>query len=465
MSEKSIPELILQNIPIGIIYCDTDCIIRFINNTYAEYLGVNSSEATGRPITDLIPDSRLKLVMESGQAEMGDKCELATRVGNRTLVVNRLPVKAPDGAVIGAISQSLFGDPNELKEVAQRIVQLEKKVTLCKLKIGSALSAKYSLANIHGQSVAIVRAKELVKHYAKSNSPVLITGPTGTGKELFSHALHQESPRCPYPFVSINCAAIPPDLLESELFGYAPGAFTGARKEGKIGFVELADKGTLFLDEIGDMPLSAQVKVLRVLEDKVVYRVGSTEPHGVDFRLVVATNRELKGMFRKGTFREDLYYRFNAMSINIPPLFERIEDIPILVRHILDRIGKGYVTFSRTAMDALLTYHWPGNVRELKNVVERALSMCKDGVIDIGDLPSQFISLPRETFVQGADSNSRPTRSLSQFRDENEKLFLMAVLEENRWNIVRCAKSLSISRATLYEKLNKYALSREVCSR
>ncbi len=460
-TEKEVLGLIVQNIPTGLIFCDTDCIIRFINKTYAKYLGVDPNEATGRPITDLIPDSRLRLVMASGQAEMGDKCELPTKAGIRTIVVNRLPVKSPDGKVIGAISQSLFGDAKELKQVAQRIVQLEEKVDLCKLKIDSALSAKYSLANIHGQSAAIVRAKELVRHYAKSDSPVLIMGPTGTGKELFSHALHQESPRSPYPFVSINCAAIPPDLLESELFGYAPGAFTGARKEGKIGFLELADKGTLFLDEIGDMPLSAQVKVLRVLEDKVVCRVGSTKPHSVDFRLVVATNRDLEEMFHNGTFREDLYYRFNAMTINVPSLCERIDDIPILVRHLLDRMGQAHITCSRRAMGVLLNYSWPGNVRELKNVVERALSMCKDGVIDVGDLPAQFVNSSHEALIGKPDLNTRHFKtSLSQFHEENEKMLLLTVLEENRWNIVRCAKSLSISRATLYEKLNKYQLSR-----
>ncbi len=460
-TEKTVPELIVQNIPTGLIFCDTDCIIRFMNKAYAEYLDVDPREATGRPITDLIPDSRLRLVMASGQAEMGDKCELPTKAGIRMIVVNRLPVKAPDGTVIGAISQALFGDADELKQVAQRIVQLEKKVDLCKLKIDSALSAKYSLANIHGQSAAIVKAKELVIHYAKSDSPVLIMGPTGTGKELFSHALHQESPRCPYPFVSINCAAIPPDLLESELFGYTPGAFTGARKEGKIGFLELADKGTLFLDEIGDMPLSAQVKVLRVLEDKLVYRVGSTKPHRVDFRLVVATNRDLEEMVRNGTFREDLYYRFNAMTINVPPLCERTDDIPILIRHLLDRMGQVRTTVSSRAMGVLLNYGWPGNVRELKNVVERALSMYKDGVIDVGDLPSQFVTSSQEVLIGKPDLNTRHSRtSLSQFHEESEKMLLLSVLEETHWNIVRCAKSLSISRATLYEKLNKYQLSR-----
>ena len=172
-----------------------------------------------------------------------------------------------------------------------------------------------------------------------------------------------------------------------------------------------------------------------------MYRVGSTEPHSVDFRLVVATNRELREMFRGGTFREDLYYRFNAMSIIVPPLCERIEDIPILIHHLLDRIGKGHMTCSRRAMDVLLSYHWPGNVRELKNVVERALSMCQDGVIDVGDLPSQFITPAQGTFARkhGLDTRRAKT-SLSQCREENEKMLLLAVLEENRWNIVRCAK-------------------------
>lgn len=462
---SNIPELILNNIPIGIIFCDTDCIIRFINDTYSEYLGLDAAEVVGRLITDFIPDSRLRFVMKSGQAEMGDKCEIDYKGGKRTLVVNRLPVKSSDGTVIGAISQSLFGDPGELKEVAQRIIQLQRKVKLIKLKIGSALSAKYSLADIRGQSAAITKARELVRRYAKSDSPVMIIGPTGIGKELFSHALHQESHRCDHAFVSINCAAIPPDLFESELFGYAPGAFTGARKEGKIGFIELADKGTLFLDEIGDMPLYAQVKLLRVLEEKIVHRVGDTEPHDVDFRLVVATNRRLKEMIREGKFREDLYYRFNTMTIVIPSLHERIEDIPILVRYMLERMGKPQVTCSSRAMDALIKHPWPGNVRELKNVLESALSMCKDDVIDIGDLPAELINEPGGSSPHRKDLNGAPNTPLSLFRDENERMLILEVLRENRWNMVKSAKALKISRATLYEKLKKHRLSRNDRSR
>lgn len=462
---------ILNSMPIGIIFCDTGSMVRFINRTYAEYLCIEPEAALGRPITELIPDSRLPVVMKTGQAEMGDKCQIETSKGKRTLVVNRIPAVGSDGKIIGAISQSLFSDLQELKTVAKRVSMLEKKVDLCNLKIGSALSARYTLSDIKGQSAAITHAKELVRHYARSEAPVLIVGPTGIGKELFSHALHHESTRAEGAFVSINCAAIPPDLFESELFGYAPGAFTGARKEGKIGLIELAENGTLFLDEIGDMPLYAQVKLLRVLEEKVVYRVGDTAPHKVDFRLVVATNRHLKEMIREGNFREDLFYRFNTMTIVVPSLRERIEDIPILVRHVLERFGKQWVSFSNEAMTTLMRYDWPGNVRELKNVIESALSICGGNVIQVSDLPSEIVrevsgrgwlSLQAvgSAGERGRSSAGGPGRSLLRNRDSNEREQILRVLLENNWNMAKSAKILEIARATLYEKVKKHGLVR-----
>jgi transcriptional regulator with PAS, ATPase and Fis domain len=341
--------------------------------------------------------------------------------------------------------------------VAQRVVHLEKKVAVTRLKIRSALSAKYSLSDIRGQSAAIAQARELAEQYAKTDSPVLIVGPTGTGKELFAHSIHQESDRAEGPFVSINCAALPADLSESELFGYAPGAFTGARKEGKIGYIELADKGTLFLDEIGDMPAMLQVKLLRVLEEKVVYRLGETDPHPVDFRLVAATNKALKEQIRVRKFREDLYYRLSTMTIVVPPLRERTEDLPILVRHMLERLGRPLVKCSNAAMDAIIGFDWPGNVRQLKNVMERALSTCKDDVIEHSDLPPDLAG------AQAAGPAPRGERErvpLSQFRSENEKSLILDTLAEHNWNVVRSARALNISRATLYEKLKKHQISR-----
>ncbi|MGA7578408.1 MAG: sigma-54 interaction domain-containing protein [Desulfobaccales bacterium] len=457
-----IPETILHSIPIGILFCTPDKILRFINKTYAEYLGIDPKDYIGKPITECIPEARIGIVMGSGKAEMGDLGPITTKKGKINLIVNRLPVFGPNGKVIGGISQSLFGDPRELKEVAKRIAFLEDKINLCKLKIGSALSAKYKLTDIKAQSASIFKAKELIKRYAKTDSSVMILGPTGTGKELFAHALHQESYRADAPFVSINCAAIPPDLLESELFGYVPGAFTGARKEGKIGLIELADKGTLFLDEICDMPLSAQAKLLRVLEEKMVCRLGNTRSNRVDFRLVVATNRKLKAMILEGNFREDLYYRFSTISITIPPLCERKEDIPVLVDHFLERFERRLVTCSKQAMEALIQYNWPGNVRELKNVIESSLSLCKNNTIEVADLSHDITDSPN-VFSAKQPEKGLPKigrAPLSQFREANEQILIIKVLKENNWNMATSAKVLQIGRATLYEKLKKYQISK-----
>lgn len=453
----NIPELILNNLPIGIIFCDPLCRIQFINRTYADYLAIDQNQAIGKPITDYIPDSRLDTVLKTGQPEFRDKCHFGEGRKERVLIVNRIPVLGKNKTILGVISQSLFGDLEELKELADRIDALEKKVTFYKEKIRIALSAKYSLKDIKGQSAGIVHAKELLARYAKTDSPVLVLGATGTGKELFANTLHLESQRHKGPFVCINCAAIPHDLLESELFGYAQGAFTGAQKEGKMGQIELADKGTLFLDEIGDMPTQAQVKLLRVLEEKVLYRVGCTIPKHVDFRLVAATNRNLKAMIGEGKFREELFYRLNTMIITIPPLRERKEDIPILAHRILANQHKDTMSFSDEAMDALTRYNWPGNVRELKNVIERALSLCNGNIISIFDLPVEVIS---ESISVPSGERFSSLFPLSASLASSEQKLIQDALAKNEWNIVRTSKMLGVSRAALYEKIKKHRLRR-----
>lgn len=453
-----IPELILNNLPIGIIFCDRDCRIQYINRIYAEYLGVDPEKVLGKPITDFIPGSRLNTVLRTGNPELRDRCHIGEGDKSRVIIVNRIPVKGPDGSVVGVISQSLFGDLGELKELTERVDHLEEKVTTYREKIRSALSAKFSISDIIGRSGGIGQARDLLRRYAMTDSPVLITGATGTGKELCAHALHAESQRAAGPFVSINCAAIPYDLLESELFGYAPGAFTGAQRDGKMGMIELADKGTLFLDEIGDMPLSAQVKLLRVLEDKMVYRLGCPRPKKVDFRLAAATNRDLMGLIREGKFREELYYRLSVMTVRIPLLQDRREDIPLLVRHILDRSGRKKVSSTERAMDVLLWYGWPGNVRELKNVLERAMSLCRGDVIDLDDLPQEIVIGAAAS--PSCSRNASDNASLSLLRARNEQQLIMKALEENRGNMRKTATMLGISRATLYEKVRRHRISR-----
>ncbi len=449
-----IPKTILNSLPSGIIFCDRDGTICFINRTYADYLDVIPDEVIGKPITEYIPGSRIHHVLETGEPELGFKCSVGEGKEKKILVVNRIPVKGEDGNVVGVISQSLFGDIGELKDLSERLNLLERKISLYKEKINSVLSAKYSLCDIRGNSPAIVQAKELIEKYAKTDASVLLIGATGTGKELFSHALHLESRRCKGPFVSINCGAIPTELFESELFGYASGAFTGAQRDGKMGQIELADKGTLFLDEIGDMPLHAQVKLLRVLEDKTVYRVGYNIPKKVDFRLAAATNMDLKVMIQEGKFREELYYRLNTMTVHIPALRERREDVGVLVRYFLDRLGCCAISCSDRALKMLMSHHWPGNVRELKNVIERAVSLCKGNVIDVADFPSEIIS----EFSAKTDEKS-VTIPLTTLSDSEQEI-ITAALKENNWNMARTARMLGISRATLYEKAKKFQISR-----
>ncbi len=453
----SIPEIILNSIPSGIIFCDSKNKIQFINRTYADYLGISQKEVIGKSIFDYIPGSRISHVLESGEPELGFKCSVGEGKEKKILIVNRIPVRGEVGTVVGVISQSLFGDIGELKDLSERLEKLEKKVSSYREKISSALSANYSIEDIKGNSQAIIKAKKLIEKYAKTDSPVLIEGPTGSGKELFAHALHSKGKQQNGPFVSINCAAIPHDLLESELFGYVPGAFTGAQKKGKLGKIELADKGTLFLDEIGDMSLQAQVKLLRILEDKLVFRLGATHPRKVSFRLIAATNRNLKSMIRDGKFREDLYYRLNTMIIHIPPLIERIEDIPVLVRHILNGLDSDEVSCSSEAMDLLMRYNWPGNVRELKSAIECALSLISRdaNTIEIIDLPAAVTSSSSSVPFESSSCRSQ----LSTLAD-NERDLIIETLVQNNWNMAKTAKLLGISRANLYEKAKKFNLSR-----
>ncbi len=453
---ENIYKIILDNLPSGVIFCDKECKIVFINRIYADYLGVDRNEVFQKPITDYIPESRLGIVLETGRPELGFRCSVGEGKEKKILIVNRIPTKGADGDIIGVISQSIFGDIGELKDLSDRLSVLEKKVDSYKEKIRSAFSVKYTALDIKGQSPGILEAKELLTKYAKSYSPVLLLGATGTGKELFAHALHSESGRSRGPFVSINCAAIPHDLLESELFGYVHGAFTGAQKNGKLGRIELADKGTLFFDEIGDMPLSAQVKLLRVLEEKCVYRLGTNHPQNVEFRLIAATSKDLRTMMRNGKFREELYFRLNAMIVAIPPLCERKEDIPLLTRHFLDGSDRRGVAWTDEAMSALMGYSWPGNVRELQNAVERAVSLCKGYVFDVEDIPAEVVVESAPPLGVAGKTEGSPISTLV----DNERTLITAVLVENDWNVRKTAKMLGICRATLYKRIKEYQLSR-----
>ena len=445
--------LILDSLPMGVLFCDMDYIIRFVNKAYADLLGRRPEELLGCDITEIIPHSRARVVLRDGRAEMGELCQLGP--GNALpVVVNRIPVRDGQGRLAGMVSQAIFNDPEELKKLSSKIDHLGHTLNQYKRRIKASLAPQYSLCSILGESAPMRRLKQQVRSYAQLDAPVLILGATGAGKELFAHALHTESPRAEGPLVSINCAAIPKDLFESELFGYARGAFSGAHQDGKIGQIELADKGTLFLDEIGEMPPEIQAKLLRVLESRSVCRVGSVNARNVDFRLVAATNRNISAMLSAGSFREDLYYRINTFVLEIPPLCERADDILPIARYVLSRMGLEHLAFAPEAEAAMLAFSWPGNVRQLHNAVVHAATMRHGDMIQVDDFPPDTLpsaDLPLRAVAAG---------DLSDIMADTEAVVIRKVLAEQGGNVSRTARTLHIARATLYEKLRKYGISR-----
>ena len=336
--------------------------------------------------------------------------------------------------------------PERAELLVKKLAQ-HQELVVENLSLRQRLEDRYRFENIITKSSKMQRMIELIKVVAKSNATVLITGESGTGKELVARAIHSQSHRQSKPFVAVSCAALPESLLESELFGHEKGSFTGAyaRKKGKF---EFANGGTLFLDEIGEMSANIQVHLLRVLEEKEFSRVGGNEPIKVDVRVVSATNKDLRKAIEKGEFREDLYYRLNVVPIELPPLRERKEDIPLLAQHFLNKFAlenkKEITEFSPEATEFLLGYDWPGNVRELENAIERAAILAKDSLITIADLPQENMSLARSTM---------PEKNLR----EVEKEHILDVLGETGGNYSEAARLLGITRMTLYKKAREYS--------
>lgn len=308
---------------------------------------------------------------------------------------------------------------------------------------------------ILGVSIPMKALRQQIALTAPTNGRVLIYGESGTGKELVARALHDSSSRAAMPFVEVNCAAIPEELIESELFGHRKGSFTGA-SEDKTGKFQKADSGTLFLDEVGDMSLKTQAKVLRVLEEQRVEPIGSNQPVTVDVRVIAATNKKLEEEIARNQFREDLFYRLNVIPFYVPALRERTEDVPILAAYFLNEFcqeyGKRPKEFSATAMDVLTSYPWPGNVRELRNLVERLVIICPSTRIEAHHLPP-------EVFRGASKSPQKPYESLHEARSAYEREFVLRKLEENRWNMTRAAHALGLERSHLYRKMRSLGIA------
>ncbi|SDZ33992.1 PAS domain S-box-containing protein [Proteiniborus ethanoligenes] len=442
---------ILDNEYQGMVLLDAEG--RIVKFNYEKLLGIKEEDVLGKHVDEVIDNTRLHIVVKTGKKEMND----IQRIQGKDMIANRIPIMK-EGKVIGAIGSVIFNDIRELKPLIQRMETYEKTFDKYKGEIKMMHEARYSFDHIISQNKRMEHLKEVSNRAAESNSTVLIQGESGTGKEYFAHGIHKASHRRYGAFVRINCAAIPKELLEAELFGYEEGAFTGARKEGKLGKLEIANGGTVLLDEIGTMPLEMQAKLLRVLEEREFERIGGTERIALDIRVIASTNEELEEAISKGKFRQDLYYRLNVIRLNIPPLRERLDDIPLLAKHMIQdlssRLDIEPKEIAPETMEILQNYSWPGNVRELRNVIESALNLVKGNIIFPEYLPEHMI-------IKGKSAEEKKENNLI-LKDIVAQAELKAIREaliEAKGNRTEAAKLLGIHRTALYKKLDAYGLN------
>jgi PAS domain S-box-containing protein len=561
-------EAILDSIIEGLIAVDGDARIVLFNEPAAAIVGCPVREALGRPVREVVPNTRLPDVLASGQEELNRR----QQVGATTIITSRMVVRDPGGAVEGAVA--IFRDIGEVQDLSERLRTLEdlrelseaivrcseeaisvadehgdtmlvnpaysrlmglseeevlhrpvtvdirqgesvhlrvlrtrKPIRGARLQVGPQkkdvvvnaaplfvggelrgsvgvihdvseirrlseelasarqqlrrLSSRHAFEDIIGDCPPMARAKELARRAARTPATVLLLGESGTGKEMFAHAIHHESDRQDGPFIRVNCAAIPDGLLESALFGYEGGAFTGALPQGQKGHFEEADGGTLLLDEVADLPLAAQAKVLRALQEREIVRVGSSTPRPVDVRLVAATNADLDALVARGEFRQDLFYRLSVMPIRIPGLRERREDIPALARSLLARICAEYrlvpIPLAPDAVDLLVHHPWKGNVREMENLLGRAVIHMQPGDEVLSRV--HFDRADGEEGASPAPGPGEPGRPFAELKRDWERQLLEAALARNRGNRAATARSLGITVRNLYYKLARHGLA------
>ncbi|NLX31547.1 MAG: sigma 54-interacting transcriptional regulator [Deltaproteobacteria bacterium] len=445
-------EGVLNNILSGVLITDPDGYVIFFSDTYGKYLGMDPKAQIGKHTTDVIENSRMHIVARTGVPEINHPHQIM----GRNQIVQRIPIYI-NGKLAAVFGQVMFEDIKDVQILADKLNILESKVQLYEKELENLRASKYSCRNIVGSSQVMTELRRLAQRAAKVNSPVLLVGDSGTGKELFAHAIHRASDRHRKPFIRLNCSAIPKDLLEAELFGYEPGAFTGAGTKGKPGKFELAHQGTIFLDEVSELPLEIQPKLLRVVEEKIVERLGATRPVKCDFRLIAATNENLEDCIRRGKFRKDLYYRLNVIPLHIPPLRERREDIPLIASHLLQSLcrdfGLAAKGISPEVMKIFQNHDWPGNVRELSNILERTLTLLdeRDEMIHVEHLPLFFRSLSTRS------ERSQP-RILKDLRATSERDAVLHAIRAANNNKNEAARILGIHRTALYKKMKKLNL-------
>lgn len=456
-SDLEVVKTIFQTLPIPMIIIDKHENIIFLNDAYTSYLHVKEENFVGRHVREFISNSRLPMVMHTKKPLFGVYHKYVD-AHSRDLeaVCNLIPV-IENGEAVACFGIVVFQNMYDLFSLTLQNKQLQHDLEQYKNELQSLKGAKYNIDNILGESVPIKDMKSMIYKLSESPSTVLITGESGSGKELVAHSIHQNSQRSGRPLICVNCAAIPENLLESELFGYTGGSFTGAKRSGSMGKFEAANHGTLFLDEIGELPLFVQAKLLRVLQEKEVTRVGGNASIPVDVRVIAATNRNLEEMVRNGEFREDLYYRLNILNVHVPPLRERKEDIPLLIEHFMSKLSHNQGSskkLSRAAEKVFLNYDWPGNIRELSNIIERVYYMSDSDTIELHDIPSQII----QSHVNVSAQKSAASGSLDDMLSCLERDIVLSTLEKTNHNVTQTAAQLQIPRSRLYRILKRQHL-------
>jgi len=439
---------ILNNITDAVMINDADTTIVYVNKAYEVILGISADKAVGKKLREIEPDATAIKVIERGMASHNIVDYL------RTVKINAVGMSFPiyhNNEIMGAVS--IFNDVSEIEKLTKEL-QRTQEITryfqheLDKRHLPQSFS-EYICSNNKTKDMLFLASK-----VAKTESTALIRGESGVGKEVLARAIYKESKRSKMPFIKVNCASIPENLIESELFGYEEGAFTGAKRGGKLGKFELAQRGTIFLDEIGDMTYNMQAKMLRVLQEKEIERVGGTKPISLDVRVIAATNRNLENMIEEGTFRSDLYYRLNVVPLNIPPLRDRRDDIILLARNIIEKLNKhnnDVISLSTEVIIALQKYDWPGNIRELQNVLEHANIIRTSNKIEVKDFPEYMI--PDECNLEVKQFE---TFNLKLNIEMMEKELIKESLLRNNNNKSKTINELGISRRSFYQKLSKY---------
>ncbi len=442
-------ETLIDNVYDGICIVDSECTVLFWNLACERLYNIKRQDVLHRDLREIFPQALLPDVL---LYKRGYVNHLHSIQENRQVVINAKPILV-DGEVVGAMSADR--DVTEIVALSEQLSLATSNIDKLKEELEQLTEERVGFDELIGVSSTMHEAVEMAKAVSKSNLSLLLTGESGTGKEVFARAVHHKSAREGL-FVPINCSAIPKALLESELFGYSEGAFTGALKGGKPGLFEIAHKGTLFLDEIGDMPLDMQAKLLRVLEDGKVQRIGAQKAIETDVRIIAATNHALRDRIAEKSFRSDLFYRLNAVHIQLPPLRDRKEDIELLVyeftRRYCKRQGIRMIDYPQEVLKRLMAYSWEGNVRELKNMVERFVIMCVSRHLDevtLDLLPESMKGKPLLPVEQVG---------LIQAVEDYERRMIERMLIACKGNRAKCAKKLGIPRSTLYFKLEKYEI-------